>query len=78
MPRVGQINWSGEVVFRAVASIRAGVVEVADVEVLKATRPAKRSEKAVEHFRVAVLRALADYHCAGDHIFEQEFQFILR
>jgi hypothetical protein len=50
---------------------RAGVVEVADFELL----PGKEHPKIVDIFRNAVLGALAEYPCSGDHVFEQGFQF---
>lgn len=68
----GALNWSGTLLFKVAFATRAGVVEVADFTVLSAPAPAPH---VVDHFRGALIQALAGYQCEGDHVFEQEFQF---
>lgn len=67
----GTLNWSGRMLLKARVWTRAGVVEVADFEVVS-RRPEPR---AGDYFRSVVLRALVGYQCEGDHVFEQEFEF---
>lgn len=68
----GALNWSGIVRFKGVIATRAGVVEAVDIDV----PPGQDAPPVVfDHFRGAVIRALAGYQCEGDHVFEQEFQF---
>jgi hypothetical protein len=68
----GALNWTGTLRLHAVAATRAGVVEVADFMVLSDDAP---QAFVVDHFRGALIRALAAYQCEGDHVFEQEFKF---
>jgi hypothetical protein len=69
----GNIYWSGEVLLKVTASTRAGVIEAADIGVLKFT--GSREGDVVPYFRASILGALAGYECEGEHTFEQEFQF---
>jgi len=71
-PRLPAIlEWRGAMLLRATVQTRAGVVEVADFELLSG----KANHKVVDIFRNAVLGGLAEYQCIGDHVFEQEFHF---
>jgi hypothetical protein len=75
----GFLPLSGEVLFKAVVSTRAGVVEVVDLELASPGKSKGRLEsKVVDHLRQMVLRALAGYQCEGEHVFAQEFQFNIR
>ncbi|KAK6025396.1 ankyrin repeat protein [Ostertagia ostertagi] len=71
LPRT--IYWTGKVLLKAVVLTRGGIVEVADVDVLSIRGDKK--EEAGAFFRGLVVQALAGYECAGDHTFEQEFEF---
>lgn len=66
------IFWTGHVLFKATISTRAGVVEVADFDVLSISGDKKTD--AADFFRHMVLQALAGYQCVGDFIFEQTFE----
>lgn len=68
----GALGWAGNLRLKAVAATRAGVVEVVDISVLSDAPP---DTAVVDHFRGAIVRALAGYHCEGDQVFEQEFSF---
>jgi hypothetical protein len=67
----GALNWSGRITLRVGAATRAGVVEVADITVASGTA----EPHVVDHFKAAILRALALYECEGEHVFQQELQF---
>ncbi len=70
-PEIPLLNWVGEMTFNVVVHTRAGMVEVVDFE--GDVRP---KEKAVANaLRSAILEALRDYRCQGDHVFEQRFDF---
>lgn len=73
-PQLPRISWSGEVLLKVVAATRAGLVEVADIDVVSITGSNKRDE-ASDFFRGLVLQTLGRYECEGSHFFEQEFQF---
>ncbi|MFT7773827.1 hypothetical protein [Roseateles sp.] len=68
----GALGWSGDLLLRARISTRAGIVETADFSL---PLPGDPPPAVVDFFRGNVIRALAGYHCEGDHVFEQEFQF---
>lgn len=68
----GAIGWSGSILLNARISTRAGVVEAVDFKVLSPDSP---DAIVVDYFQTALVRALADYQCEGDHVFEQEFNF---
>lgn len=70
-PTVPQVNWTGTVQFKVVAAARAGVVEMADFELLSS----KVQPRVVELLRMHILSALSRYECEGDHVFEQTFQY---
>ncbi len=72
-PELARIAWTGDILLRATVSTNAGIVEVADIDVIsvKGDKP----EAAGEYFRGLVLQALAGYECEGNVVFEQEFQF---
>lgn len=74
LPRT--IYWRGDVLMKVVAATHAGVLEVADVEVLSISDD-KRGEVS-DFFRSLVLQALAKYECEGNIAFEQEFQFTIQ
>ncbi|MDR7295267.1 hypothetical protein J2X16_000588 [Pelomonas aquatica] len=74
-PQIGTLQWSGNVLIRAVVKTSAGVVETVDFETMSARPPAA---KFMDYFRAVILRALAGYQCKGDHTFEQEFEFDYR
>ncbi len=68
----GALGWSGTLLFRARIATRAGVVEAVDFSLLSQSNP---EPHVVDFFRGTIVRALADYKCEGDHVFEQDFQF---
>ena len=71
------IYWRGDIVLKAVVATHAGVVEVADIDVLSISGSDETDEVA-DFFRSLVLQALGSYACEGENVFEQTFQFKLR
>ncbi|MDR7332194.1 hypothetical protein [Roseateles asaccharophilus] len=71
VPRIPSVNWSGEMTINLIAATRAGVVEAADFEGSVSTGEAF----AAHAFRAAILQALRDYRCEGEHVFAQTFMF---
>lgn len=65
------LNWSGVARFRVVAEVQAGVPVVAEIRRVDGLMD-RRAQALIQ---IAILRTLASYECAGDHVFEQEFQF---
>ena len=71
-PEVPAVNWSGEALYKATATVKAGRVTAVEIAPLRGgvDRRAQR----------ALIQAISDtlkdtYECPGDHVFEQEFQF---
>jgi hypothetical protein len=75
-PEIPRISWAGEILLHATVSTNAGIVEVADIDVIsvKGDKP----EAAGEFFRGLVLQALAGYECEGNVVFEQQFHFSVK
>lgn len=69
-------HWRGTILLRAHVVTRAGAVEAVDIERLGAAQDG--DGPMAQQFERAVVRALAQYECLGDHVFQQEFQFALR
>ena len=71
-PEMPSINWSGEALFKAVATVKAGRVTAVEIQSLKGGVDRKAQRAMVQ----AIEATLRDtYECPGDHVFEQEFQF---
>lgn len=71
-PEVPSVNWSGEALYKAVATVKAG--RVTSVEITPMRGGVDR--KAQRAMTQAIQQTLQDtYECPGDHVFEQEFQF---
>lgn len=66
------VNWSGEALYKAVATVKAGRVTGVEITALRGgvDRKAQRTltQAIVQHLQET-------YECPGDHVFEQEFQF---
>lgn len=70
-PEITATNWIGEATFRLIVELQAGVPTVVDIRLTSG-----RLEPGVQAtLQAGMLRTLASYECAGDHIFEQEFQY---
>ncbi|KQY88337.1 MULTISPECIES: hypothetical protein [Roseateles] len=71
-PELPSVNWSGEALFKAVATVKAGRVVSAEVTSLRGGVDRKAQRALIQ----AITQTLQDtYECPGDHVFEQEFQF---
>ncbi len=71
-PEVPSVNWSGEALYKAVATVKAGRVTSVEITPLRGGV----DRKAQRAMTQAITQTLQDtYECPGDHVFEQEFQF---
>ena len=71
-PEMPSVNWSGEALYKAVATVKAGRVVAVEITSLKGGV----DRKAQRALTAAIQQTLQDtYECPGDHVFEQEFQF---
>lgn len=71
-PELPSVNFSGEALFKVVATVKAGRVVSADITSLKGGV----DRKAQRALTAAIESTLKEsYECPGDHVFEQEFQF---
>nr|WP_305800533.1 hypothetical protein [Shinella sp. XGS7] len=71
-PEVPAVNWSGEALYRATATVKSGRVVGVEIASLRGGVD-RRAQRALVQ---AITDTLKDtYECPGDHVFEQEFQF---
>ncbi|MBV8037004.1 hypothetical protein [Roseateles sp.] len=71
-PEVPSVNWSGEALYKAVATVKAGRVTAVEITPLRGGVD-RKAQRAMQQ---AITQTLQDtYECPGDHVFEQEFQF---
>lgn len=71
-PETPAVNWSGEALFRAVATVKGGRVASVEITPLKGGVDRKAQRAIIQEIQ----RTLQEtYECPGDHVFEQEFQF---
>lgn len=71
-PESPSVNWSGEALYKAVATVKAGRVTGVEITPLRGGVDRKAQRAMVQSIE-ATLRE--SYECPGDHVFEQEFQF---
>lgn len=71
-PDMPSVNWSGEALFKAVATVKAGRVTAVEITPLRGGVD-RKAQRALVQAIEATLRE--SYECPGDHVFEQEFQF---
>jgi len=71
-PEMPSVNWSGEALYKAVATVKAGRVSAVEITSLRGGVDRKAQRALIQ----AIEATLRDtYECPGDHVFEQEFQF---
>ncbi|HEY1128130.1 MAG TPA: ABC transporter substrate-binding protein [Roseateles sp.] len=71
-PEMPSVNWSGEALYKAVATVKAGRVTAVEITSLRGGVD-RKAQRALVQAIEATLRET--YECPGDHVFEQEFQF---
>ena len=71
-PDMPSVNWSGEALYKAVATVKAGRVTAVEITSLRGGVD-RKAQRALVQAIEATLRET--YECPGDHVFEQEFQF---
>ncbi len=73
-PEMPSVNWSGEALYKAVATVKAGRVSSVEITSLRGGVDRKAQRALIQ----AIESTLRDtYECPGDHVFEQEFVFKL-
>jgi protein TonB len=71
-PDAPSVNWSGEALYKAVATVKAGRVSSVEITSLRGGVDRKAQRALISEIE----RTLREtYECPGDHVFEQEFQF---
>lgn len=71
-PEAPSVNWSGEALYKAIATVKAGRVVDVQFQSLRGGVD-RKAQRALTQAIEATLRET--YECPGDHVFEQEFQF---
>mgnify|MGYP003585481962 CR=1 FL=1 len=71
-PEMPSVNWSGEALYKAIATVKAGRVTSVEFQSLRGGVD-RKAQRALTQAIEATLRET--YECPGDHVFEQEFQF---
>ena len=71
-PDMPSVNWSGEALYKAVATVKQGRVTAVEITSLRGGVD-RKAQRALLQAIEATLRDT--YECPGDHVFEQEFQF---
>lgn len=71
-PEMPSVNWSGEALYKAIATVKAGRVTSVEFQSLRGGVD-RKAQRALTQAIEATLRDT--YECPGDHVFEQEFQF---
>ena len=71
-PESPSVNWTGEALYKAVATVKAGRVASVEITSLRGGVD-RKAQRAMIQAIEATLRET--YECPGDHVFEQEFQF---
>jgi protein TonB len=73
-PEVPGVSWSGEALFKVLATVKSG--RVTAIEVTSVKMQGGNDRKAQRAMLGAIEATLRDtYECPGDHVFEQEFLF---
>ena len=71
-PEMPSVNWSGEALYKAIATVKAGRVTAVEITSMRGGVDRKAQRALIQ----AIEATLRDtYECPGDHQFEQEFQF---
>ncbi len=71
-PEVPSVNWSGDALYKAVATVKAGRVTAVEITSLRGGVDRKAQRALVQSIEAALRDT---YEGPGDHVFEQEFQF---
>jgi len=70
-PQVPAVDWKGHAAYRAQAVVKAGRITSIEVTSLQSGVPREVQRRLV----AAITAAMTGYECAGDHVFEQQFDF---
>jgi len=71
-PETPSMNWSGEALYKAIATVKDGRVTSVEITALRGGVDRKAQRAMTQE----ITRTLQEtYECPGNHVFEQEFQF---
>ena len=73
-PEMPSVSWSGEALYKVVATVKAGRVAAIEVTSLRSGVDRKAQRALIGAIETTLRES---YECPGDHVFEQEFQFKL-
>jgi len=73
-PDMPSVSWSGEALYKVVATVKAGRVAAIEVTSLRSGVDRKAQRALIASIESTLKET---YECPGDHVFEQEFQFKL-
>lgn len=71
-PELPSVNFSGEALYKVIATVKAGRVASMEVTSLRSGVDRKAQRALIGAIETALKET---YECPGDHVFEQEFQF---
>lgn len=71
-PEMPSLSWSGEALYKVVATVKAGRVATVEVTSLRSGVDRKAQRALIAAIETTLKES---YECPGDHVFEQEFQF---
>ena len=71
-PEMPSLSWSGEALYKVVATVKAGRVASMEVTSLRSGVDRKAQRALIAAIETTLKES---YECPGDHVFEQEFQF---
>lgn len=73
-PEMPSVSWSGEALYKVVATVKSGRVASIEVTSLRSGVDRKAQRALIGAIETTLKES---YECPGDHVFEQEFQFKL-
>jgi len=73
-PEMPSVSWSGEALYKVVATVKSGRVSAIEVTSLRSGVDRKAQRALIAAIESTLKES---YECPGDHVFEQEFQFKL-
>ena len=71
-PEMPSLSWSGEALYKVIATVKAGRVATVEVTSLRSGVDRKAQRALIAAIETTLKES---YECPGDHVFEQEFQF---
>ena len=73
-PEMPALNWVGTAEFKAIATVKAGRVVSAEIQVIHGASDRKAQRALINVIQTTLAET---YECPGDHVFEQDFVFTM-